>query len=108
MSLLLVYIEPFILLFPLERSLWSLPRGVALWHQSITTVISSLFVVIIVIIRLKLTDFVDTEDKRFLLVPESLKLETLMPKKLGKGKHLLLMKIFPFVLSEKNLDQVRG
>lgn len=40
--------------------------------------------------RTKLSDFMETEDKRFLLVPENLKLDTLMPKKVGGADALLL------------------
>lgn len=40
--------------------------------------------------RTKLSDFMETEDKRFLLVPENLKLDTLMPKKVGGADAPLL------------------
>ncbi|CAM9131888.1 unnamed protein product, partial [Ectocarpus fasciculatus] len=45
------------------------------------------------------TQFCETEDTRCLVVPESLKLDTVIPSKLNKGKVLLFVKLRPCVLN---------
>lgn len=48
--------------------------------------------------------FCETEDARCLVVPESLKLDTVIPSKLGKGKVLLFVKLRPCVLTNETVQ----
>ena len=41
----------------------------------------------------KLSDFLNVEDRAFIFCPESLRCETVMPKKVPKGKTLVFMKV---------------
>lgn len=41
----------------------------------------------------KISDFLDMEEMEFLFCPESLKCDTVMPKKIPKGKSLVFMKV---------------
>ncbi|CAN0558815.1 unnamed protein product, partial [Ectocarpus sp. 12 AP-2014] len=41
----------------------------------------------------KLSDFLNVEERAFIFCPESLKCETVMPKKVPKGKTLVFMKV---------------
>ncbi len=48
--------------------------------------------------------FCETEDARCLVVPESLKLDTVIPSKLGRGKVLLFVKLRPCVLTNETVQ----
>jgi hypothetical protein len=50
-----------------------------------------------------LAQFFDDEYNRCLVVPETVKLEKIIPSKLSKGKLLVFIKLHPCVLSEKNI-----
>lgn len=49
--------------------------------------------------------FVESEDARCLVVPESMKLDTVIPSKLAKGKVLLFIKLRPCVLTMDTVQQ---
>jgi hypothetical protein len=49
--------------------------------------------------------FVETEDARCLVVPESMKLDTVIPSKLSKGKVLLFIKLRPCSLKMETIQQ---
>jgi hypothetical protein len=48
--------------------------------------------------------FCDDEHNRCLVVPDTMKLDTVIPSKLSKGKVLLFVKLSPCVLSRDNIQ----
>ena len=49
--------------------------------------------------------FCEDENNRMLVVPETMKMDTLLPSKLPKGKVLLFIKLNNEVLTEKNISK---
>ena len=54
-------------------------------------------------VRDAMAAFCDDEHSRCLVVPESMKMDKVIPSKLSKGKVLLFIKLNPCVLNEKNI-----
>ena len=54
-------------------------------------------------VREAMVQFCEDKDNRCLVVPDSMKMERVIPSKLSKGKLLLFIKLFPVALDEKNI-----
>lgn len=53
----------------------------------------------------KLNDFLNVDERAFLFCPESLRCETVMPKKVPKGKTLVFMKVLRGVVSAQGISR---